>query len=145
MKMAKEKLYLILGSAVCILLAVLLAAGAISICEEGLIRQSEHPLESIYTVEIVAQKAEAIFPLFFFFFGLTVTGLVLGVKAAETELWSKGKGFVETKNAPEHQTFIRTVIVVAAVGFIIAGITNGSAYDVLVKAINICSECIGLG
>ena len=28
---------------------------------------------------------------------------------------------------------------------IVAGALNGSAWDVLVKAINICTECIGLG
>nr|WP_251616997.1 CD1871A family CXXC motif-containing protein [Pumilibacter muris] len=32
-----------------------------------------------------------------------------------------------------------------AVSFIIAGIFNGGARDVLIKAVNICTECIGLG
>ena len=32
-----------------------------------------------------------------------------------------------------------------AAAFIIAGIVNGGALEVLIKAINICSECIGLG
>lgn len=38
-------------------------------------------------------------------------------------------------------------LVVAAVGivFVSVGIANGGAEDVLVKAINICTECIGLG
>lgn len=40
---------------------------------------------------------------------------------------------------------IRTVILVLAAGLIIAGIFNGSAADVLLKAIAICTECIGLG
>ena len=40
---------------------------------------------------------------------------------------------------------IQAVLVVAAVVFIIAGVLNGSALDVLVKAIHICTECIGLG
>ena len=40
---------------------------------------------------------------------------------------------------------IRGVILVVAVAFIIAGALNGGARDVMIKAINICTECIGLG
>ena len=39
----------------------------------------------------------------------------------------------------------RIVVGVVAVTFIIVGVLNGGANDVLVKAINICTECIGLG
>ena len=39
----------------------------------------------------------------------------------------------------------RIVIFALAVFFIIEGISNGGASDVLIKAINICTECIGLG
>lgn len=40
---------------------------------------------------------------------------------------------------------VRGAVFVVAVTFIILGIVNGGAHDVLVKAINICTECIGLG
>lgn len=40
---------------------------------------------------------------------------------------------------------VRGVVFALAVSFIIAGVCNGGAHDVLVKAINICTECIGLG
>ncbi len=40
---------------------------------------------------------------------------------------------------------VRGIVFVVAVTFIIVGIFNGGAHDVLVKAINICTECIGLG
>ena len=39
----------------------------------------------------------------------------------------------------------RCVIGAVAIAFILVGIFNGGANDVLVKAINICTECIGLG
>ena len=39
----------------------------------------------------------------------------------------------------------RAALYVAAILLIIAGVTNGGMHDVLVKAINICTECIGLG
>ena len=40
---------------------------------------------------------------------------------------------------------VRAAILIVAVFFIIEGISNGGMSDVLIKAINICTECIGLG
>ena len=40
---------------------------------------------------------------------------------------------------------VRFVILAVALAFIVVGIFNGSANDVLTKAIKICTECIGLG
>lgn len=40
---------------------------------------------------------------------------------------------------------VRAVLLVLGVVFLILGVTNGGARDVLIKAINICTECIGLG
>lgn len=39
----------------------------------------------------------------------------------------------------------RAVLYAAAVALLIAGVLNGGMRDVLIKAINICTECIGLG
>ncbi len=53
---------------------------------------------------------------------------------------------------PEHrrevsarQDVLRLAVIAAAVILIIAGALNGSALDVLYKAITICTECVGLG
>lgn len=40
---------------------------------------------------------------------------------------------------------LRVVLAAAAVTLVVLGSVNGGARDVLVKAINICTECIGLG
>lgn len=48
-------------------------------------------------------------------------------------------------DAPKKTILPQTVIIVAAVILIIAGVFNGSARDVLYKAITICTECVGLG
>ena len=40
---------------------------------------------------------------------------------------------------------IRVAVAVVAVAFIVLGVCNGGMTDVLSKAINICTECIGLG
>ena len=41
--------------------------------------------------------------------------------------------------------YVRWVILVVAVVFLLYGATTGGTADVLVKAINICTECVGLG
>lgn len=46
---------------------------------------------------------------------------------------------------PQHTGVVRLLLYGAAVVFIVLGVMNGGLYDVLVKAINICTECIGLG
>ena len=40
---------------------------------------------------------------------------------------------------------VRAVVAVVAIAFIAVGVFNGGMADVLSKAINICTECIGLG
>lgn len=41
--------------------------------------------------------------------------------------------------------FVRAAVLAAALLLIGLGIWNGGARDVLVKAVQICTECIGLG
>ena len=48
-------------------------------------------------------------------------------------------------DAPKKTVLPQAIIIVAAVILIIAGVFNGSARDVLYKAITICTECVGLG
>ena len=40
---------------------------------------------------------------------------------------------------------VRVILLGAAVCFLVLGAINGGMRDVLIKAINICTECIGLG
>lgn len=40
---------------------------------------------------------------------------------------------------------IRCVVVLAALAMLVFGLATGGFYDVLTKAVNICTECIGLG
>ena len=53
--------------------------------------------------------------------------------------------FNVNKNEKKIINIARISILVIAVIFIITGIYNGGAEDVFNKAINICTECIGLG
>ena len=68
--------YLIVQTVLCVLLTVLLAAGALNLYREGAARKVEHPLEPIYTRERAAEKFAPIAPVFLAFLGLTAAGLI---------------------------------------------------------------------
>ena len=93
--------------------------------------------------------------------GATVTSGVFASKqvaAAKTMIKNGDKATVAQKAEPKFITVIKSIIAkpafvwavrgcvfVLAVVFIVLGIINGGANDVLIKAVNICTECIGLG
>ncbi len=129
----------------CIALAVLLAAGAVGIYLEGSALVAEDPRESIYTAERAAEKLAPAIPLLIAAAALAVLGIALGVKDPKA-----GKPAGKAACAPpaaelKNAGVIRAAVVVAAAAFILAGVLNGSARDVLIKAIHICTECVGLG
>ena len=129
----------------CIALAVLLAAGAVGIYLEGTARVAENPRESIYTAERAAEKLVPAVPLLIAAAALAVLGIALGAKDPKA-----GKPAGKAACAPpaaelKNAGVIRAAVVVAAAAFILAGVLNGSARDVLIKAIHICTECVGLG
>ena len=148
--MSKRKIYLITVAAVCILLAALLCAAAVSICAEGLARRAEDPLAPIYTPEIAAEKLRLTAPLFAVLILLLAAGLLPGIREkrkdrpAGRDLPDHAGAAGSPDSAGKKKTFQAAIVVIAA-ALILAGILNGSARDVLIKAITICTECIGLG
>lgn len=65
--------------------------------------------------------------------------------AAETPGGSGTEAAAEAGTDGRRTALLRGIVLAAAVVCILAGIYNGSMRDVLLKAINICTECIGLG
>jgi len=49
------------------------------------------------------------------------------------------------KQSGKKTLYVRIALAVLALALIAAGIANGGVRDVFVKAVNICTECIGLG
>ena len=138
----KVRIFLIIQSLLCFFLAVMLIAAVMGIYRDGTALKAQDPLVSIFSREIVAQRARFIVPLLFAIFGSSVAGLILGAKD-ENGLGPAQGGKVENK-VYEGST-IRRVLLAAAVVLIIAGVFNGSALDVFGKAVKICTECVGLG
>ena len=129
----------------CILLAAVLDAGAVRIYMEGSARKAADPLESIYTAEEVTRKLFAAVPLIANSVILLLMCLAVKVKDPDADRPAKAEGRMTPKKETKSTKIVQAVVVVAAVLLIIAGICNGSALDVLIKGINICTECVGLG
>lgn len=78
--MNKTRIFLIIQSVLCILLAVMLAAAAIGIYREGLVLKAADPLSWIYTREKVAAALRPILPLLVLSLAVTAVGLFLGFR-----------------------------------------------------------------
>lgn len=140
--MDKRKAFLLVQSILCVVLALLLIAGVIAIYAQGSAVKADNPLAWIFSRELVAQRLRPIAPLFFAALGVTLLGLVLGVKDENGLKPVKG-GRVE--NRAHGGKSLRTLLLAAALLLLVAGAFNGSAKDVFGKAVKICTECVGLG
>ena len=73
-------------------------------------------------------------------------GTPLERPSAFAERVSRGKNTVLTFLRKEDTVVVlRLVLLMLGTAFVVLGIFNGGMTDVLIKAINICTECIGLG
>ena len=149
--MTKKSVFLIVQSILRILIAVILAAGIIRIYLEGSAWQAAgHPADWIFTREKVAAVVAPVIPLFLVSLAMTVYGLATGIKDEDAGKPCKDIVLAPdfNKAGPERlqkRARIRKVLMVVAVCLVVLGIFNGSMRDVLVKAIKICTECVGLG
>lgn len=112
---------------------------------DGAARKAADPLANIYTAEEVTRKLTHALPLIANSVIVLVFCLALKVKDPDADRPAKAEGRITPPKEPKHVKIVQAVVVAAAVLLIIAGICNGSALDVLIKGINICTECIGLG
>lgn len=144
----KKKLLLILQTVLCIVTAIVLSVSALVIYVNGAALKSSDPLSPIYTREKVIR---ALIPAVI----LIGAGLILMVicfaKGIRDENAMRPAKSVKisrkltSKKTDKAVNIFRVVILLLAVIFIILGVNNGSANDVFGKAVNICTECIGLG
>ena len=145
----------------CILAAILLAGAAIGIYAEGMERKAADPTAYIYTREQAVSAAAPGLLILIVGLGFSIAGQVMGIhdenddKPAPGDVYAGGMRYAitdpddnrtEDRNKKEDRiNKIRLAVLILAVICIIAGAANGNMKDILVKAINICTECIGLG
>lgn len=103
------------------------------------------------TKEII-RMVKYVFPFVVIGFILCSIAAVYESVSAKKQLVAVKKLIVNEKNKNEVVKsnekillVVRITLLVVGVGLIVTGIFNGSMHDVFVKAINICTECIGLG
>lgn len=110
---------------------------------------ADDPTAEIMSASIIALPPAVIGLLLCFICSILVKKLIM----KETEVYKQILAFgnkVSPPSTPDTSkpTVLKTVrfaIFAVALAFIVIGIFNGSADDVLKKAIVICTECIGLG
>lgn len=156
--MDKKRVFLIALGLLWTVVAGLLAAAALRIYSEGMVlRASGDALAWIYTREKAAAAFAPIAPVFFVAAGLTVLGLILGWKDGKAQLPVKdvrivrkgkrgpGAAACTPRSESRHARIVRAVLLASAAVMILVGILNDGLRDVLIKAINLCMECVGLG
>ena len=158
--MDNKKIMLYINSALYSLWAILTACSAVSIYLKGAAYQAqEHPEAWIFTREKAMEAFGTFAPVLVLAVAVTLFCVVKGIRddsqdkpVADPDLISIYKAERETERDIQAEAAktkkLRTVqitVLIAAVIFVIAGIFNGSMEDMLIKAINICTECVGLG
>ena len=158
--MDNKKVMLYINSALYSLWAILTAGSAISIYLKGAAYQAEgHPEAWIFTREKAAEAFGTYVPLLALAVVVTLICVIKGIcddsqdkPVADPDLISIYKAERETERDVQAEAakakklqVVKITLLIAAVIFVIAGIRNGSMEDTLIKAINICTECVGLG
>lgn len=156
----RKKMLIYIQSALCVLWAVLMAAAAVRIYAQGAAYQSQgHPEVWIYTREKAVAAVLRYLPLLLLAIVTNIIAIFTGARDENRDravydpdlinIYRKDRETLrdtakEVSNARRLRIVRLAVFMIAAV-FVVAGILNGSMKDVLIKAIIICTECIGLG
>ncbi len=112
------------------------------IWREGAARRGEDPLAVIYSPESAAAYGRRLLPLLLLWLVSLGAALFLGRGSRER----LPRGAVVMRPVREAaKPRLRGLLLALALLLILLGILDGGARQVLVKAVNICTECIGLG
>ncbi len=136
--------------ALAFILCVGLAVGGVILYVRGTAAVQAGTAESVFTREQAAGLLRLFLIPALLLIVLLIAAALAGVKTAQnvsadrklsTSL-SPVESFCAHRGLSEKRVWL---ILILAAGLIAAGILNGGLKDVLIKAINICTECIGLG
>ncbi len=159
--MGKTRVFMIIQSLLCILSVIMLMSAAIGIYSEGKQRKAEDPTAYIYTREAAVKAAAPGAVVLLLGLCLSIVGWAMDIHdesadkpvmipefAGSMKEQLKEGAAGEERNDPSKKNRlkrIRLAVLIVAVICIIAGIANHNMRDILIKATNICTECIGLG
>ena len=154
--MDRKKIFLIVQSVLCALIAGLLAAAALRLYFSGPgDPEAGEAFGHLYTREKAGAALLPVLPLLVVSLGMTITGIILSIRDENADRPVRDAGLLrdqgEIRRCAVHQTaargtlYLRATVLALAVALIILGILNGGLEDVLAKGAAICTECIGLG
>ena len=158
--MGKTRVFMMIQSLLCILSVILLAGAAIGTYHEGKQRKAEDPTAYIYTREEAGKAAAPGAAVLLLGLCFAIAGRAMGIHdenedkpvmipefagSMKEQLKPAAAGGESDPSPKSRMNRIRLAFLLAAVICIIAGMANGNMRDILIKATNICTECIGLG
>ncbi len=154
--MTRRKLFMAVQAALCAAIAVLLAAGALSLYLDGAAKQAEGDLfYYMFTRERAGAKLLPVLPLLCCALGMTAAGVFLGIrdendeKPVRDEKLLRDLGGIRERavrqQADRKTVVLRTAVLAVALILIVIGIITGGLEDVLAKGAAVCTECVGLG
>ena len=142
-KMRILRIYSILLGIMIVIAAICLMVGCISIYNSG---------DQPYSREIVAATFSQIAIPVFLCIGMIIMGFILNFLLSPVDEKKEKKTVSISKELSEADLLeakrvriSRYCILGVAVFFLVYGLATGGIADVLAKAVNICTECIGLG
>lgn len=147
----KNRIRKILGIAITVLAigtAAALIAAAVNLYLTGsrAAKESGDPAAAIYTAEAIRAAFRRISPVVYAFLVSVAAGIVCRAFSEEKNGISASRPVKKRKPASRKAvSALRIAVAAAAVILIILGIAGGGLHDVLVKAVKICMECVGLG
>ena len=144
-----KRVFRFILAALCIALAALLISAAVGIWLEGsAVRESGDVLAPVYTREKAAVRLAPVIPLAGATGVLAIIGIAAGIRNERSSL-PRSLPLLhfpeENTSLSRRRTLARRIVLAAAIALIAAGILNGSMRDVLIKAIHLCTECVGIG
>ena len=144
--MKKNKILLLVQSLLCVACACLLSVLTLNIYLKGSAVKAKDPLAWIFTREQAVTALKTAAPLVIAAVIVTIVCVILGIRDEKGLKPVKGGRIpVQGTENKKRMRSVRVVCLIAAAALIIGGVVNGSAGDVLAKAVNICTECVGLG
>ncbi len=127
-----------------VLLAVALCWAALDLWLEGRAVRQTDPAAVIYSPEAVRARAGKVLPVFLAWLGTLVAAICFAPRNGRP-VCSRVREAAQPAPTPRRLQWLRFGLFAAAAVLIVLGVLNGGLRDVLVKAVNLCTECIGLG
>ena len=102
--------------------------------------------EDVYTREGIAQHLAGIAPIVWAFLVSAVLSGTFSLFCREQKKYPKPQKLKTPSPAGKKATAaVRGMVLVFSAALILLGLCNGGMKDVFVKAVKICTECVGLG